>query len=197
MASALRAYAATPREDGKLCAICQTLIGRGEEVGRCPDCGAPFHHECWTENGGCATYGCARMPETVKQEAPPEARSYWGQDEKECPVCAETIKVAAIKCKYCGEMFEDRKPVSQRDYFKRDRPDPELQSGKAIAVATFFFGLLPCTATLTLLVSGLYLAHKQELLKKLPAMHRVLWLAGLATAAVTTVILCVMLVLHE
>lgn len=32
-------------------------------------------------------------------------------DEKACPVCAETIKAGAIKCKWCGEMLED-KPTS-------------------------------------------------------------------------------------
>jgi hypothetical protein len=26
-------------------------------------------------------------------------------DERECPVCAETIKMAAIKCRFCGADF--------------------------------------------------------------------------------------------
>jgi hypothetical protein len=34
-------------------------------------------------------------------------------DERICPFCAETIKIAAVKCKHCGEFLKDsKKPVA-------------------------------------------------------------------------------------
>lgn len=32
-----------------------------------------------------------------------------GQETKQCPQCAETIKIAALKCRYCGEVFNEEK----------------------------------------------------------------------------------------
>ena len=45
-----------------LCGYCgQPLGGR---VGDCPSvCGRSHHEECWTENGGCSTFGCPANPQ--------------------------------------------------------------------------------------------------------------------------------------
>ena len=93
--ASLEAFAAGSRETGKLCAICQTAIDRGAEIGKCPACESPFHTECWSENGGCATYGCEHMPETVKAIDPLAQATHWGQEEKDCPKCGKKIKSAA------------------------------------------------------------------------------------------------------
>ena len=39
-------------------------------------------------------------------------------DEKQCPFCAETIKAAAIKCRFCGSSLTDEAHDNQR---KEDR----------------------------------------------------------------------------
>ena len=39
-------------------------------------------------------------------------------DEKQCPFCAETIKAAAIKCRFCGSSLTDEAHDNQ---FKEDK----------------------------------------------------------------------------
>lgn len=43
------------------CSICQCAVAHGEQSTRCPTCGVSFHEQCWTENKGCSTYGCAQV----------------------------------------------------------------------------------------------------------------------------------------
>ena len=45
----------------RVCSICQCDIEPDEQVTECPECGLPFHAECWEENFGCSTYGCPQV----------------------------------------------------------------------------------------------------------------------------------------
>jgi hypothetical protein len=40
------------------CPYCLWAIGADDSVNSCPDCQNRYHAECWTENLGCATFGC-------------------------------------------------------------------------------------------------------------------------------------------
>lgn len=43
------------------CSICQCVILPGEQTTSCPSCQQVFHVDCWTENRGCAAYGCDQV----------------------------------------------------------------------------------------------------------------------------------------
>jgi hypothetical protein len=43
------------------CGICHSPITDSDDVTTCPSCGLMFHAECWTENHGCSSYGCAQV----------------------------------------------------------------------------------------------------------------------------------------
>jgi hypothetical protein len=56
-------------EDRETCSICQFPVGMDEKRTQCPDCGLPFHAECWEENFGCSAYGCPQV-NALKPAAP-------------------------------------------------------------------------------------------------------------------------------
>lgn len=49
------------RNIGKICPFCHTVIKPLAETVSCPSCDTLHHKDCWSENGGCTTYGCIRL----------------------------------------------------------------------------------------------------------------------------------------
>jgi hypothetical protein len=176
-------------EAGRACAICQTVIARGEPVGACPSCDAPYHADCWQENGGCGSYGCELSPSVVKEDGPAEGSSYWGQEDKACPACGKRIRLAALRCRHCGHVLPSRAPDAAR-------PQGPPPTGAA-AVILFVLALVPCSAPLALLVGGPALWLGRRRVRRWPATRRAMAITGLIAAAVITVLLAGAVLLYR
>jgi uncharacterized CHY-type Zn-finger protein len=192
----LSSAAAGSQETGLDCGICQTAIAPGETVGRCPECKAPYHAECWTENSGCATYGCALMPETVAAEGPRAPQSYWGREEKDCPHCGKRLRVAALRCRHCGTVFESAAPVSTERFMTEELTKPKLQNAKRGAVIVFVTGLVPCSAPFALLIGSIWYFNNRPTIARLSSTRRVLAVLGLLAALASTLLLLVAAWMH-
>src|SRR5215469_5744756 len=83
--AAVAAPAATASEP--VCSICLSPIAQSDSKTACPSCDAAYHAECWTENAGCAVYGCSQAPAVESRRAIEIPVSYWGQEHKNCPQC--------------------------------------------------------------------------------------------------------------
>jgi len=170
-----------------MCAICQTSILDGDTVKKCEGCNADFHEECWNENGGCATYGCEYVPQTVKDAE--EQETYWGAETKKCPMCSETIAALANQCPYCKEEFDGIEPASREDVRNRllGRRKTSRSSGSGTAVLVFILGLLGCTAPFNLLFGGIWYKRNRGKLKEASPAHNLLAIIGLAISVVYTI----------
>jgi predicted RNA-binding Zn-ribbon protein involved in translation (DUF1610 family) len=159
-------FAAGEGELGFTCPICRADFQVGELIRRCQECVMLHHEECWTEVGGCGTFGCKQAPPIDKSEQFTQTPlTAWG-DTKECPVCGEKIKSIALSCRYCGMVFNSVDPLSSGDLRLQAQRNSEIERFKKIVAANFAISIIGVLAPVTLLCGLTYLLPKRELLVK-------------------------------
>ena len=170
-----------------VCAICQSPLQAGEDVAECPGCHARYHAECWEENRGCAVYGCAEVPPTEARETLEIPVSYWGQEEKPCPACGQTILAAAVRCRHCGATFSSARPESAAEFRSRTNRQDRSAGFRTKTVWLFVFCVLPCTAPVAGIIGVIWYAKNRRDIRDLPGIFVSLCLLGLALALVQTI----------
>jgi ssDNA-binding Zn-finger/Zn-ribbon topoisomerase 1 len=185
---------------GKECSICQTAIVTGEKVVQCPDCGLPFHDECWTENRGCSAYGCSSAPPTVKADGGSVLTStVWG-GEKKCPACARTIKAEALKCRFCGATFETRELITTEQYTRREYDGQEYLSARNKIVLFFLISISGCLSVVGAIILGILIFAGEVWglkYKRLPGALRGLSVAGFAIACLLLLVLVLLIAMDS
>jgi len=96
------------------CSACHTLIRSGDAMEECPACRQTYHASCWTELGGCATYGCEKAAVAEKPVPQAVVGAGWG-DSKTCPKCRKEIASSLLVCR-CGARFPSADPMGAEEY---------------------------------------------------------------------------------
>ncbi len=176
-----------PVASSTLCSICQTAIAAGEAKVACPECHAEYHEDCWRENGGCAVYGCSKVPATEKRAAVEIPVSYWGQENKTCPVCKTVILAAAVRCRICGSTFVSARPEHASEFQDRAARLQRQPTMRKMVVCFFIFSLLPCSAPLAAIVGGTWYFFVRQEINALPSLYGALSKIGLVVGVGQTV----------
>jgi hypothetical protein len=145
-------------------------LGDGEPVETCPACHAPYHGSCWSENRGCAIYGCRMVPATEglkPLEIPP---AFWGREDKECPKCGKTIMALAVRCRHCGTMVEAR-PEDKASFERRQVRAASAPALRKWSVALLIGSLAPGIALISAIAAMSTLKRRRADLAKLPATY--------------------------
>lgn len=180
-----------------VCSFCRSPLGADEALIQCGDCSTVYHEDCWTENGGCAAYGCASVPTVEKRAAIETPMSFWGQENKPCPSCNREILAAAVRCRHCGATFSSAQPEDSDAFNSRLALEEQLPRARRMAVWIFVLSVLPCTAPFGG-VWGLiwYPGHKREV-NSLPAIYPVLCKIGIAVGLGQTAALVALALLYN
>ena len=179
-----------------VCSICMSAIGAAETMTHCPACRAAYHAECWTENGGCAIYGCSQVPATEQRQSIEIPVSYWGREHKPCPACGKEILAAALRCRFCGTTFVSARPQDEEEFRQQGEREKRLPVARRVVLWIFILSVLSCTAPIGA-VWGLvwYPSHRDEV-STLPSVYSALSKIGLAVGIGQTLLLVLMSVLY-
>jgi hypothetical protein len=161
------------------CPVCQSSLLAGEATANCPSCRTLYHAECWEENRGCAVYGCPQVPATEHRDELEIPAAYWGQENKPCPSCGESILAAARRCRHCGATFESARPVAAEEFARRTQLENTVPKLKRSIIWLFVFCALPCTAPFAAIwMLVWFTAHRADV-RTMPALY-----SGLCSLAI-------------
>ena len=152
---------------GASCAICMSPVEPVDAWRSCEGCRAPYHEECWSENGGCAVYGCTKVPKTEglkPLEIPP---AFWGKEDKDCPRCGASIMAVAVRCRHCGAEVQAR-PEEKAAFEKRAERKSRSPLYRRAAILFLIMSLLPVLSVVTLIAGGVYYGRHRQEIARLP-----------------------------
>ena len=187
---------ADPPADEARCNVCQQLIGRDEPATCCSECSAQHHEECWEYNGGCGSYGCGQAPTPEGLDSLEIPASYWGKEEKQCPVCTKEILAAAVRCRHCGATFSSAQPQSATEFGKKALLDERLRALRRASIWLFVFSVLTCAAPFAAVVGSIWYYRNRLQVNQLPGLYRALCRMAVVLAIGQTVLMILVAALH-
>jgi ribosomal protein L40E len=93
------------------CINCKKRFKEGDDIVVCPDCGTPYHRECWLENGECINSSLHESGKSYKETIEPEKPEDTPQKTVICPRCQAVNNAVANSCTNCGERLKSSEAI--------------------------------------------------------------------------------------
>jgi|GEM_PF-882635 len=89
--------------EGSHCPVCDKPLTEQEDIVVCPECGAPHHRECWSEQGACFH---REKHGTEEQWSRPERSPVSEKTTARCPACGAVNSAVESRCNDCGASMD-------------------------------------------------------------------------------------------
>jgi hypothetical protein len=136
------------------CSICYTVLSPQEPATTCPECQQDYHSSCWTEIGGCGSYGCKQAAVAQKPPVPVLVGQGWG-DTKSCPKCGLEIGASLLVCG-CGARFPWADPMTRDEYSAWIDKQAGIARSRLVLIVLFICSLIGFLAPVTGPIAGIY-----------------------------------------
>ncbi len=89
-----------------ICIACRNKFEAEDDIVVCPDCGTPYHRDCWNEYGRCIN---TELHESGGSWKNPEAEKAASSESaaETCPHCGGTIRKGSAYCIHCGRAVNE------------------------------------------------------------------------------------------
>lgn len=144
------------------CSICHTLISALDKSTQCTECHQDYHAVCWSQLGGCATYGCQKAVPPEKPAAPEQIPTGWG-DHKVCPACEREIGSGVLLC-YCGARFPHADPMTAEEFGDWRRTQRQISGTRSTLAWLFILSLFGFPAPVLGPIAGAVAYSRRDLI---------------------------------
>lgn len=84
------------------CPVCEQAFTDADDIVVCPECGTPYHRECWKKVGACVHEAEHAAGFEWKPDADPADEADTARHLAVCPNCGSHNEPGAVKCSHCG-----------------------------------------------------------------------------------------------
>lgn len=109
---------------GLKCPVCGKTFSADDDIVVCPQCGAPYHRECYAHVGKCIYSDQHGTPDAWKppQQGEQQPDGQNGQEIKRCPRCGAPNLKTSLFCSHCGQPLSEEKQPPQGNPFPYQTP---------------------------------------------------------------------------
>lgn len=96
---------------GLKCPVCGKAFTAEDDIVVCPECGAPYHRDCYAKNGKCVYEDRHGTPNAWSPSGQQNTESGDGKSKlRRCPRCGAPNSDRALFCEHCGQPLSSGQP---------------------------------------------------------------------------------------
>lgn len=105
----------TNRFYGSRCISCGNVFGQGDDIVVCPECGTPYHRECYKKEGSCINLALHETGHSWKPVTEEEAAAAETNENGliRCMRCGQENPADTLFCTRCGLPLHQNEPVAR------------------------------------------------------------------------------------